>query len=201
MNEDRSIGAALSKARAFSLPATLTKEAWARTVADFEARCAYCDLSQWQVVEHFVPISLGGGTTPGNCLPACAPCNYSKSSKPIEQLEAVFGVERLSQLRTYLAGRSVGIDVGVLCNVSGHTQTAFRLPDELLEGIDALVEQINETRPWPKMTRSDFVRLVLAKAVEDRPEWLVGDAKPPEHIRTIADPPKPRAHKPDLGGK
>lgn len=58
----------------------------------------------------------------------------------------------------------------------GHVQTAFRLPTELLDGVDALVDEINETRPWPKMTRSDLVRLVLAKAIEERPDWLMGSS-------------------------
>ena len=56
----------------------------------------------------------------------------------------------------------------------GHVQTAFRLPNELLEGLDALVERANEHRPWPKLTRSELVRLVLTHAVEEPPAWLVG---------------------------
>lgn len=60
------------------------------------------------------------------------------------------------------------------------TQTAFRLPSDVLDGLDALVTQLNESRPWPKMTRSDLVRIILTKTLEDRPAWLV---------------------QPDLGGK
>lgn len=56
----------------------------------------------------------------------------------------------------------------------GHTQTAFRLPNELLEQLDAIVEAANLAQPWPKMTRSDLVRLVLTKVIEERPDWLPG---------------------------
>lgn len=53
-------------------------------------------------------------------------------------------------------------------------QTAFRLPTDLLAGLDALVEEVNRRRPWPRTTRSDLVRLVLSRVVEERPEWLMG---------------------------
>ena len=55
-------------------------------------------------------------------------------------------------------------------------QTAFRLPVELLAGLDALVEEANRRRSWPRMTRSDLVRLALARMVEEQPEWLIGPA-------------------------
>lgn len=59
----------------------------------------------------------------------------------------------------------------------GLIQTAFRLPPSIIEGLDGLVEEMNQARPWPKMTRSDLVRMVLAKLIEDRPDWLLGEAK------------------------
>lgn len=57
-------------------------------------------------------------------------------------------------------------------------QTAFRLPPELLERLDAMVDGMNEARPWPKMTRSDLVRIILNHTLDERPVWLVGDAEP-----------------------
>ena len=54
------------------------------------------------------------------------------------------------------------------------TQLNMRLPVELLEAMDGLVEEINQRRPWPKMTRSDLIRIVVGKAIEDRPDWLLG---------------------------
>lgn len=52
----------------------------------------------------------------------------------------------------------------------GLIQTAFRLPPELLERLDAWVDELNESRPWPKMTRSDLVRIVLSRAADERPD-------------------------------
>lgn len=53
-------------------------------------------------------------------------------------------------------------------------QTAFRLPPELLERLDAMVDEMNQARPWPKMTRSDLVRIILNHTLDEQPAWLVG---------------------------
>lgn len=60
------------------------------------------------------------------------------------------------------------------------TQINLKISAELLGAVDALVEEANRRRPWPKMTRSDLIREVLSKAVEDRPAWLLGDASDAE---------------------
>lgn len=39
--------------------------------------CAYCGAPATSV-DHFVPITRGGKTEPGNIVPACGPCNSSK---------------------------------------------------------------------------------------------------------------------------
>lgn len=57
----------------------------------------------------------------------------------------------------------------------GVTQLNMRLPVELLEAMDSMVEEINQRRPWPKMTRSDLIRLVVGRALEERPIWLLGE--------------------------
>jgi len=54
----------------------------------------------------------------------------------------------------------------------GLVQTAFRLPPDLLVELDAVVEEVNAARPWPKMTRSDLVRIALGKMLKERPDWL-----------------------------
>jgi hypothetical protein len=56
-------------------------------------------------------------------------------------------------------------------------QTAFRLPPHLLEGLDGLVEQVNQSRPWHKMTRTDLIRLLLTKVIDEKPDWLLEAAK------------------------
>ena len=66
------------RAEKFGLPATLTMEEWQSTTEYFEGRCAYCQEKPWQVLEHFIPIALGGGTTVDNCVPACRSCNNAK---------------------------------------------------------------------------------------------------------------------------
>lgn len=56
------------------------------------------------------------------------------------------------------------------------TQINLKLSAELLGAVDALVEEVNQRRPWPKMTRSDLIRELLSKAVEERPGWLLGQS-------------------------
>lgn len=53
----------LGRARAAGTPATLTVPQWMATVNYFHEKCAYCQSRPSQAVEHFLPISLGGGTT------------------------------------------------------------------------------------------------------------------------------------------
>lgn len=57
----------------------------------------------------------------------------------------------------------------------GPAQINMKLPHELLEAMDNMVEEINQRRPWPKMTRSDLIRLVVGRALEERPGWLMGE--------------------------
>jgi 5-methylcytosine-specific restriction endonuclease McrA len=44
--------------------------------------CAYCDAPA-EHIDHVVPISKGGADAAHNLLPACAPCNLSKSDKSL----------------------------------------------------------------------------------------------------------------------
>lgn len=93
------------------LPSTLTLAEWARTVADFRALCAYCEASPAAKMDHFVPVSRGGGTTPGNCVPACAECDSHKWARHPDDLAALFGAATVERVRSYLATRSTGVDV------------------------------------------------------------------------------------------
>lgn len=77
----------LTRARKAKTPATLTLEEWTETVDFFNHRCAYCG-KPYQILEHLLPISKGGGTTKDNCLPACYSCNAVKGSLlPHESLQ------------------------------------------------------------------------------------------------------------------
>jgi hypothetical protein len=103
----------LRRSRTSALPATLTPEEWATTLADFRGLCAYCETRPARGVEHFVPAQHGGGTTAGNCLPSCAPCNTAKLARMPHELDPVrFPAERVAVLVEYLRKRSTGPDVG-----------------------------------------------------------------------------------------
>ncbi len=91
-----------SRARTRGLAATLTLAEWLKTLDDFQARCAYCG-GPFEVLEHFIPLIQGGGTTADNCLPACLSCNSTKSGYTPEQ----FTRNPLDQLRAYLASRTL----------------------------------------------------------------------------------------------
>lgn len=96
------IRSALVRARRAHLPATLTEKEWARTVEFFGDRCALCG-GAWSLVEHAVPIDLGGGTTVGNCLPACVGCNVRKGKRVLDALSThEFSSERLRNAREWL---------------------------------------------------------------------------------------------------
>lgn len=69
------------RARAAGLPHGLTPEAWENVVADFGHRCAYCGRHRRIILEHVIPISLGGGTIVDNVVPACASCNSKKANR------------------------------------------------------------------------------------------------------------------------
>lgn len=62
--------------------------AWAAKLAAYEGRCAYCgDLAT--EVDHVVPLARGGGHMLDNLVPACQPCNRSKSDKLLSEWKGV----------------------------------------------------------------------------------------------------------------
>lgn len=46
-------------------------------------KCHYCDESA-TTVDHVVPVSKGGSTTPDNLVAACEPCNRKKADRGAE---------------------------------------------------------------------------------------------------------------------
>ncbi len=106
------LSSARASARKLGLPATLTAREWDWTVEHFGGLCAYCAGETATVLEHFVPVRHGGGTTCGNCLPACRRCNARKHEMLPDQFAPVLGEEAVLRLRDYLRGRSTGADVG-----------------------------------------------------------------------------------------
>jgi 5-methylcytosine-specific restriction endonuclease McrA len=62
----------------------------AEIFARWRSRCAYCDAPA-EHLDHVVPISRGGADAAHNLLPACAPCNLSKSDKSLADWAMTFG--------------------------------------------------------------------------------------------------------------
>ena len=70
---------------------------WQQRLA--EGKCHYCgnafDRSEL-TLDHVVPLARGGGSTKGNCVPACKACNASKRlSTPVEDIFQQLERERL----------------------------------------------------------------------------------------------------------
>lgn len=51
------------------------------------------------------------------------------------------------------------------------TQVQFRMPQSLLDSLQAYTDELNGNRTWPRLTRSDVVRGVLEWAARTRPNW------------------------------
>jgi len=102
------------------LPATLTLDQWLIALEYFSVpnkdglycwSCVYCrrNLNGQFTVEHWLPISLGGGTTANNCVPSCSTCNMLKGVLTGEEfltmLNEVYGVpytsERVEKVQEY----------------------------------------------------------------------------------------------------
>lgn len=68
------------RAHTMQRTASLTLQEWLQTLQDFNYRCAYCQQQPYEVLEHFIPLAAGGGTTASNCVPACRQCNAHKGA-------------------------------------------------------------------------------------------------------------------------
>jgi 5-methylcytosine-specific restriction endonuclease McrA len=101
----------LGRARAAATPATLTISQWVAVLEYFHGKCAYCQSRPSQVIEHFIPISLGGGTTAENCVPACQRCNNRKGNKPPERLTEIFQSHAIERIKAYLQGDKARLKV------------------------------------------------------------------------------------------
>jgi 5-methylcytosine-specific restriction endonuclease McrA len=68
-------------ARRSGLEASLTLGEWISTLKSYQYMCAYCQDKPYRVLEHFIPMVKGGGTTKENCLPSCQSCNVKKGNE------------------------------------------------------------------------------------------------------------------------
>lgn len=92
------------RAAAVGLPATLTLPQWLATLDYFNGQCAYCQIRPFTELDHYVPLSAGGGTTASNCVPACRTCNSSKGPRApdVGQMALLPGAA-LERVGAYLA--------------------------------------------------------------------------------------------------
>jgi len=84
--EEQRIKVHLYRARKACTPATLTLGQWITTLERYHYHCAYCTTEAYEVLEHYIPITAGGGTTQENCVPACRTCNLKKHNDHPERL-------------------------------------------------------------------------------------------------------------------
>lgn len=76
----------LYRARKSNVEASLTLREWLETIADFGNRCAYCESRAFGVMEHFIPVERGGGTSKNNIIPSCQQCNSIKGYKLLSEM-------------------------------------------------------------------------------------------------------------------
>lgn len=70
------------RAKRRGLEHDLTVEQWNCILDFYDHSCAYCGETGVPLnIDHFIPVSKGGGTTALNVVPACVSCNCSKSNK------------------------------------------------------------------------------------------------------------------------
>jgi len=98
-----------SRAKSANLPATLMLDEWLETLNHFGWMCAYCQTRKYTLLEHFIPLGHGKGTTTDNCVPACHSCNNIKQAwNPL----ASYGPdmermkEGINRVKTYLATKA-----------------------------------------------------------------------------------------------
>jgi 5-methylcytosine-specific restriction endonuclease McrA len=92
------------------VPHTLTFDKYTEICAAFAKRCAYCGRDGRMEMDHVIPMSAGGGTTPDNVVPACISCNRSKHNTPMKewyQQQSFYSEEQLSHIQSVLSGDNV----------------------------------------------------------------------------------------------
>lgn len=87
--------------------ATLTVKEWLETLNFFEWKCAYCRKAPYTDLEHFIPITLEGGTTKDNCIPTCHRCNMLKDNLHPDHVMLI-PAEDIERVRAYLRYTTTG---------------------------------------------------------------------------------------------
>lgn len=80
---------------------TLTKNEWTSILAVWEHSCAYCGTTNRPLQQdHVYPVSRGGPHAADNVVPACGPCNKSKSCRTPQEWREGLNARACSQRRT-----------------------------------------------------------------------------------------------------
>jgi 5-methylcytosine-specific restriction endonuclease McrA len=104
----RQVKTQIARAKKSNTAATLTVSEWKTTIEHFQGLCAYCKRHPVEALDHFVPITRGGGTTADNCVPICSSCNRRKSNyNPNDDSELIYmfpeiTTAKLERVRAYL---------------------------------------------------------------------------------------------------
>lgn len=91
------------KSRKSNCKADLTIEQWTQTLEYFNHACAYCG-GTYEIIEHYIPVSRGGGTTASNCVPACDRCNNVKDNRGNQSMR-IYNNRRVIDYLTSLGAR------------------------------------------------------------------------------------------------
>lgn len=89
------------------LVSDLSKVDWDDALSHFNHLCAYCGDEGKLQKEHVIPVSRGGSFSRTNIVPACSPCNQSKSAKLLHdwyRYSVVYSEKRLLQLIGWIYG-------------------------------------------------------------------------------------------------
>lgn len=87
---------------------TLTPLEWLSIVEQFNHSCAYCGTKHNLTMDHIVPISKGGKTTPNNVIPACSSCNSSKQAEDVVEWytkQVFYNKDRLESIIKFVTSR------------------------------------------------------------------------------------------------
>lgn len=85
-------------------PDTLHLSEWAETLRYYNWRCAFCK-GPFESLDHFIPVSQGGGTWVGNVVPACLQCQAAKGALLPQEVEAI-SQDVIERIARYLQRRA-----------------------------------------------------------------------------------------------
>jgi len=87
------------------LPSTLTSKQWKETKTYFNNKCCYCGQELPLQMEHFIPVTKGGGYIKENIISSCSHCNYSKHNYDFKEWyirQNFYNKERETKILEYI---------------------------------------------------------------------------------------------------